>query len=93
MKQTYNFSNEEIEQIIKDYVENFLSYKDLMKKYNIKSSVRIRKILEGYIRSTSEALKAAHIKYPEAFKPSNETKAKIRAARLKFMAEHPEQTA
>ena len=87
------FSTEEKEQIIKDYVENFFSLKDIYKKYSIKSKIWVDKLLDGKKRSFSEANKIAHKKHPNSFRHSEETKDKIRKARLNWMKEHPEQTA
>jgi very-short-patch-repair endonuclease len=79
--------------IINDYVNNYLTIKDIKNKYNINSKSYIQNLLKGHIRSASEAGVIAHKNKPEAFKHSNETKNKIRECRLKFMKEHPEQTA
>ena len=87
------FSSDEKEQIIKDYSENYLSIRELCKKYDIHTHIWLRKLLGNKIRSLSEANKVCHLKHPESFKQSDEAKEKIRAARLKFMREHPEQTA
>ena len=64
-----------------------------MVKYNIKSRSYICKLLQGKIRSTSEANKLAHQKHPEKFKHSEESKEKIRQTRLEYLKEHPENTA
>lgn len=45
------------------------------------------------MRSFSESGKIAHRKKPERYKHTKESKAKLRAARLKYMKEHPENTA
>ena len=87
------FSDEEKEHIIKDYVEYFLSIKELCVKYNIGSKIWLGKLLKGKTRNISEANRIAHKKYPDKFKLPDSAKEKIRAARLKFMKEHPEQTA
>ena len=87
------FSAEEKEQTIKDYVENFLSLRDIYKKYSVKSKIWVDKLLDGKKRSFSEANKIAHKKHPNSFKHSEEAKDKIRKARLNWMKEHPEQTA
>lgn len=97
LKKIVNYENivsEETKQnIIKDYVDNFLSIRELSLKYNIKSKTFISKIIGDKKRSLSEAGKLAHKKKPESFKLNEESKNKIRNARLKFMKEHPEQTA
>ena len=61
--------------------------------YNIGSTEWIRKLLGKNVRKISEANKIAHKKFPNNYKLSEETKDKIRKARLKWMKEHPEQTA
>lgn len=87
------FTEKEKEEIIRDYVENYLSLKELCKKYNIGSKIWVRKVLGEKTRNTSEANRIAHKKHPESYKQSEETKDKIRQARLRWMKEHPEQTA
>lgn len=87
------FSENDKKQIKEDYIYNHLSIKDIMLKYGIKSKYYITKLLNGIIRNYSEANKIAHQKYPEKYLHNEETKNKIREARLKFMKEHPEQTA
>ena len=64
-----------------------------MIKHNIRSRSYLCKLLQGKIRSTSEANKLAHKKYPERFKHSEESKEKIRKIRLQYLKEHPENTA
>ena len=93
--ETYDnlFNAEEKDQIIKDYVENTLSIREVCKKYSINSKEWVRKLLGENIRNFSEANKIAHKKYPNNYKLSEETKNKIRKARLNWMKEHPEQTA
>ena len=86
-------SQETRELMIKDYVENFLSIRELSTKYKITSKIFIAKVLGDKKRSVSEGKSVAHKRYPEAFKHSEETKALIREKRLKFMKEHPEKTA
>ena len=93
MNRTYNFTEEQKQQIINDYVNNFLSYKDLKEKYDIRSNSKIEQLLKGYVRDPSERNKLAHQKHPESFKHSDLTKQKMRQARLQYMKEHPENTA
>ena len=82
------------EEIIKDYVDNLLSLSEISEKYGIKSKTYISKYILGEkVRSLSDAIKLSHKKHPNSFKLSEETKDKIRKARLKWMKEHPEQTA
>lgn len=87
------FTEEEKKEIVNDYVNNFLSLREIYKKYNIKSKVWVDKILKGKKRTISESNIISHKKYPESFKHSKETKEKMRHSRLKWMKEHPEQTA
>lgn len=80
--------------IIRDYVENEYSIKEIIAKYNVKSKEYLcKKLLKNKIRNFSESAKLAHKKYPQSFKHTEETKNKIRKVRLKFMEEHPEETA
>lgn len=87
------FTQEDKNLIIQDYIENGLSIKEVGKKYNIRSHSYIQKVLKGYTRNVSQANKIAHLKNPQAFKHSEETKQKIRENRLRYMKEHPEDTA
>lgn len=84
---------EKKQEIINDYKNNYLSYKEIKEKYNIRSNSYVQKLLKDVVRSFSEANKIAHKKYPEKFKQSEEAKDKLRQARLKYMKEHPEDTA
>ena len=80
--------------IIRDYVENEYSIKEIIAKYNVKSKEYLcKKLLKNKIRNFSKSAKLAHKKYPQNFKHTEETKNKIRKVRLKFMEEHPEETA
>lgn len=79
--------------IIVDYVDNLFSLREIMQKYQICSKVFIVKLLGDKIRSNSEGNKIARQKYPEKFKHTEESKAKIRAIRLAYMKAHPEKTA
>ena len=87
------FSAEEKEQIIKDYVEDFLSLREIYKKYNIRSKIWVDKLLDGKKRSVSDGVKIAHKKYPNSFKLSEETKKKMREKRLAWMKANPDKTA
>ena len=92
-KYDYLFSEKQKEKMRKEYLEG-LSIREIADKYNIKANQWIRlKLLHGITRNFSEANKLAHKKYPERFRLSEEAKSKVREARLKFMKEHPEQTA
>lgn len=79
--------------IKKDYTENLLSIREIKEKYKINSSYYIHKLLGNLIRSFSEATKIAHKKHPESYKHTDECKKIMREKRLKWMKEHPEQTA
>ena len=87
------FSDDEKEAMRKEYIEG-LSIRELAKKHDIKSNQWIRlKLLHGIVRSIKDAEKLAHKKFPDKFKLSEEAKSKVRAARIKFMKDNPEQTA
>ena len=81
---------EKIEEIKDKYINEFNSIKELKIKYNLSACI-ISRILKGVTRSPSEARKLAAVKYP--FKHSEESKQKLRVARLNYMKEHPENTA
>lgn len=87
------FSESELEQIKSDYIDNQLSYREIAVKYNIKSKSFIQKLLNGKSRSISEANRLVRKKHPEWFRHTEESKQKIREARLKYMKEPPENTA
>ena len=93
MRYSNLFSESQQWQIIDDYINNYLSYREICLKYNIKSKDFIKRLLGNNSRSISEANKIAHIKYPERFFHTEETKAKIRNARLNYMKHHPNNTA
>lgn len=86
------FSEQEKENIVKEYVENGLSISKIRAKYNIRSKEWIQKLIGDKIRTTSEANKVAHSLYAENFKHTEESKRKISEIRLKYMKEHPENT-
>ena len=95
MVKKYNdiFSEEEKQLMKEDYLQG-ASIREIAEKYGIKSKDWIRKTaLKGVVRNISEAGKLAHEKMPQSFKHSEETKDKIRQCRLKYMKEHPENTA
>jgi very-short-patch-repair endonuclease len=77
--------------IEKDYLENMLSIRDILLKYEISDS-SVRNILKGKTRNLSEALKVKNEK-KGTNKHTNESKEKIRNARLKWMKENPDKTA
>ena len=86
-------TEEDKEKIKIDYVENELSYNDIMKKYDIRSRSYVEKLLKEVKRTISEANRIAHKRYPEKFKHTEETKKKLREKRLNYMKLHPEKTA
>lgn len=86
-------SDEQKERIINDYVNNFLSISELCAKYDVKSKSYICKLLGDNIRTQSKASTVAHSKFPHRYKHSDITKNKIRNARIKYISEHPENTA
>lgn len=88
------FTEDDKKVIRNDYVENFLSIREILQKYNIKSkSWLCDHVLKGFTRNNSEAVKIAHKIKPECFKHTEESKQKIREKRLKYLKEHPEDTA
>jgi len=80
------------DELIKLYVDESYSVKDLRKKFKVQSN-DIKDILGNKIRSSSEAIKLAHKKYPENFKHTEESKKIMREKRLEFMKNNPEKTA
>ncbi len=76
--------------VIKDYLENYLSVRDLSIKYNVSSRI-IYNILSDKRRNLSESAKISNIRYPR--KLSNETKNKLSIFRLDWMKNNPEKTA
>jgi very-short-patch-repair endonuclease len=80
------------DELVKLYVDESYSVKDLRKKFKIQSD-DIKDILGNKVRSSSEAIKLAHKKYPENFKHTEESKKIMREKRLEFMKNNPEKTA
>lgn len=80
------------DEVIKLYVDESYSVKDLRKKFKLQSG-DIKTVLGDKIRSLSEANKLARKKYPENYKHSEETKKRLRNIRLEFMKNNPEKTA
>ena len=93
MKYNDIFSDEQKEQIINDYVLNYLSIRELQTKYNIKSRSWLSSLLKGKTRNISEANVVAHSKYPEKYKHSDKTRAIMREKRLAYMKSNPNFTA
>jgi very-short-patch-repair endonuclease len=80
------------DEVIKLYVDDSYSVKDLRKKFKLQSN-DIKIILGDKIRSLSEANKLARKKYPDIYKHSEETKKRLRNIRLEFMKNNPDKTA
>jgi very-short-patch-repair endonuclease len=80
------------DEIIRLYVEDSFSVMDLRKKFKVQSD-DIKIILGDNVRSSSDANKLAHKKYPEKFKHTEESKKIMREKRLEFMKNNPEKTA
>ena len=80
------------DEIVRLYVDESYSVKDLRKKFKIQSE-DIKDILGNKVRSSSEAIKLAHKKYPENYKHTEESKKIMREKRLEFMKNNPEKTA
>ena len=79
------------QQIINDYVVNYLSIKDLCLKYDIKSRSFISSILSGFTRNRSEAGKLRSITKP--FKHNKETKEIMSKKRTQYLSSHKKETA
>jgi very-short-patch-repair endonuclease len=80
------------DEIIRLYVDDSFSVMDLRKKFKVQSD-DIKIILGDNVRSSSDANKLAHKKYPEKFKHTEESKKIMREKRLEFMKNNPEKTA
>ena len=87
------FNDVQKEIIKQDYVNNGLSIRDISKKYAIKSKSYVSKLLNGVIRSYSEANKISHQKYPERYLHNDETKQILREKRLEYIKNNPHKTA
>lgn len=81
------------EQIKEDYIVNKMTKQEIEQKYGIKSHNFIPKVLGKNLRNRSEVSKLSHNANSASYKMSEETKQKLRIARLNFIKEHPEQTA
>lgn len=87
-----NLKNSIKNDVFNSYHIDFLSIMEIMKKYKISKNI-IKDILGGTTRNLSESGKIARQKYPEKFKHTEESKKKIREARLKYMKDNPDKTA
>jgi very-short-patch-repair endonuclease len=90
---SYNYKNHSLKcdklfSIKKDIINLYLNEKcsilEIRKKFNI-SYGDIKLVLLNSIRSLSEAVKIAHIKYPNKFKHSEKTKEILRIKRLEYL--------
>jgi very-short-patch-repair endonuclease len=80
------------DEVINLYINQKFSIRDLVKKFGI-SNTPLLKILKDKTRNYSESNKLNRKKNPEKFKHTEQSKSKIREARLKFMRENPDKTA
>jgi very-short-patch-repair endonuclease/transposase-like protein len=80
------------DEVIDLYHNQKLSIRDLVKRFGI-SKTPLLKILGDTTRNYSESTKLNRKKYPEKFKHTEQSKSKLRDARLKFMKENPDKTA
>jgi hypothetical protein len=78
--------------IFNSYHNDKLSIMEIVKKYKISKNI-IKEILGDTTRDNSLSVKIAREKYPEKFKHTEQSKSKLREARLKFMKENPDKTA
>ena len=83
------FTEEQKKSIIDDYVNNNLSYRKLEEKYNIKSTSFLKKLLKGHVRSAADANRLAYKLCPSRFKHTEESKRKLREARLAYIKANP----
>lgn len=86
------FTLEDIEKLRNEYKSGF-SIREICTKYGIKSKWWFCRQISDISRDLSTSCKLAHKKYPDSFKQTEKTREKIRSARLRFMKEHPEETA
>ena len=81
-------TKEQKEQIVNDYVNNFLSVRKIAKKYNIKSHQYVESLIGDKIRTINESSKIAHQKYKENFKHTEETKKKLSEKQKEYIKNH-----
>lgn len=82
-----------IEQIKEDYIVNKMTKREVEQKYGIKSHNFVPKILGKSLRSVSESVKLSRMRHKSSYQMTEKTKEKLREARIKFLKEHPEETA
>lgn len=88
-------SDAEKQEIIDDYVEKGLSIRSVARKHNMPSVGWLEKFLGDKVRTISEAMRLFNSKNPGIRKTyvTEHTRNVMREHRLKFMKEHPEETA
>jgi very-short-patch-repair endonuclease len=79
------------DEIIKLYVDELWSIKEIAKKFNLGNGT-VYKLVGENIRSKSQGNVIAHKKYPESYLHKKETKEKMSKKRLEFMKNNPEKT-
>ena len=77
------------DEIIKLYVEELWSIRDLSSKYEVGKGI-ITYLLDGYVRSISESIKIGKKRFPNSH--TEESKEKLRKKRLEFMKNNPDKT-
>lgn len=83
-------SEKDLIEIRDKYKNSKYSIKDVKKEYSLSTCV-VERIIKDIVRTPAEARKIANEKYTLIH--SEESKQKMREARLKYMKEHPENTA
>ena len=78
--------------IIKLYVDELYSIRELRKKFKIQSE-DIKTILGDKVRSYSQSMKINRKKCPEKYRHTKESKKKLREKRLEFIKNNPDKTA
>ena len=78
--------------IIRLYVDEKYSIRDIVKVYNIPKSI-ISKILGTNVRTISESNIISHKKYPEKYLHNEKTKEILRIKRLEYIKNNPDKTA
>lgn len=90
-----SISEETRQKMIDDYVNHFLSIKELGLKYGITSYSYISKYILGkdIVRSPSKANKLAHKTKSERYKHSEETKKRMSLKHIEYIKNNPNKTA
>lgn len=86
MKKIYNWS------VIQKFYDEGNAWRDIISNFGCSSNSIAKAIKRGDLkmRSKSEAIKIAHIKYANMYIPSDETKRKISISRKKYLDENPD---